>query len=171
MRYALTAILAASGLALLAPPAAAQGPAPAVPTAEYICSLLTKAQVEKEIGRKLFSQPTGMQLGGGAACDFDGGEAGVMLFTGPKADANWEAMVKRFGQEGLKRTPVPGLGAPAYVIYPPPKNKYQETVAMVVVKSGQNTLVVLSAVNDGEPAQKALAPTVALAKLVLPKLP
>lgn len=170
MRYALTAALTASGLALFAPSAGAQGSAPAAPTVEYMCALLTKAQVEREIGRKLFGDAEGMLLGGGAVCDFDGGEAQVMLFTGPKSEANWEGFIKRFGHENAKRTPVPGLGAPAYVIYPPPKNQYQPTVAMVVVKTGQNTLVVSSAVKKGDPADKALGPTVALTKLVLAKL-
>ena len=140
------------------------------PTNEFMCGLLTKAQVERELGRKLYNAPEGMQLGGGALCDFDGGEAQVILFTGPQADANWEGMLKRFGHEKAKRTAVPGLGAPAYVIYPPPKNQYQETVAMVVVKTGKGTLIVSSSVDKGEPAEKALAPTVALVNLVLPKL-
>jgi hypothetical protein len=163
MRYMLLAVFLPSI-------AGAQGAAPAGPTPEFMCGLLTKAQVEKEIGRKLFGEVSGMKLGGGAVCDFDGGEAQVMLFPGPNGEANWEAMVKRFGQENLKRTPAPDLGAPAYVIYPPPKNKYQETVAMVAVKTAQGTLVVSSSVKEGEPAEKALGPTVALAKLVLPKL-
>jgi hypothetical protein len=36
-----------------------------------------------------------------------------MLFHGPKGEANWEAMLKGFGHANAKRTPVPGLGAPA----------------------------------------------------------
>lgn len=163
MRYILLAVLIPSI-------AGAQGATPTGPTPEFMCGLLTKAQVEKEIGRKLFGETNGMRLGGGAVCDFDGGEAQVMLFTGPKSEASWEAMIKRFGYENAKRTPVPDLGAPAYVIYPPPKNKYQPTVAMVVVATGQGTLVVSSSVKEAQPAEKALAPTVALAKLVLPKL-
>ena len=170
MRSRLTAALGAFALAWIAPSASAQGAAPAGPTPEYMCGLLTKAQVEKEIGRKLYNDPEGMRLGGGAVCDFDGGEAQVMLFTGPGADANWEGMLKRFGHAGIKRTPVPGLGGPAYVIYPPPRNQYQETVAMVVVKVAQGTLIVSSSVNKGEPAEKALAPTIALTRLVLPRL-
>lgn len=150
--------------------ARAQGASPS-PTNEFMCGLLTKAQVEKEIGRKLFGDPEGMQLGGGALCDFDGGEAQVMLFTGPKADANWQGMLQRFGHDKTTRTPVPGLGPTAYVIYPPPKNQYQETVAMIVVKVPRGTLVVSSSVKKGEPAEKALGPTTALVKLVLPKLP
>jgi hypothetical protein len=112
-----------------------------------------------------------MLLGGGALCNWGGGEAQVILFTGPKSEANWESMIARFGHGNAKRTPVPGLGAPAYVIYPPPKNEYQETVAMVVVKTGSGTLIVSSAVQKkGDPAEKALEPTVALTKLVMAKL-
>jgi len=170
VRHRLTAAIAVSWLAFPAPPAIAQGAAPAGPTPEYMCGLLTKAQVEKEIGRKLFGEQEGMRIGGGAVCDFDGGEAQVMLFTGANSQANWEGMLKRFGHENTTRTPVPGLGAPAYVIYPPPKNQYQETVAMVVVTIGQGTLIVSSSVNKGEPPENALAPTIALTRLVLPKL-
>ena len=170
MGYRFTAAVATSALAFVAASASAQGAAATGPTPEYMCGLLTKTQVEKEIGRKLYSDPEGMRLGGGALCDFDGGEAQVILFTGPSSEANWQAMLKRFGHEGIKRTPVPGLGAPAYVIYPPTKNQYQEVAAMVVVKVAQGTLIVSSSVNKGEPAEKALAPTIALVKLVLPKL-
>jgi hypothetical protein len=171
MRYGVTAVLTASGLALLAPSATAQGAAPAGPTPEYVCGLLTKAQVEKVLGRKIFEQGEGMRLKGGAVCDFDGDEAQVMYFTAPNADANWEGLLKSFGQDKNKRTPLPGLGAPAYVIYPPTRNEYQAVVAMVVVKAGQNTLVVSSSVKKkGDPAETALAPTIELVKLVLPKL-
>ena len=168
MRYSGTTALAAAVLALPASAASAQGTAS--PTVAYMCGLLTKAQVEKVINRKLYSEGEGVLLASGAVCDWGAGEAQVMLFTGPKADANWEAMLERFGHKGIKRTPVPGLGAPAYVVYPPPKNEYQETVAMVVLKTAPGTLVVSSAVNKGEPAQKALGPTIELVKLVLPKL-
>lgn len=119
--------------------------------------------------RALYSDADGMRTRGGAVCDFDGGEAQVMLFSGPDSEKHWEAMLKNFGHEKAPRTAVPGLGAPAYVIYPPPKNQYQDVVAMVVVRTGPHTLVVSSAVVKGKPAETAL-PTVALVKLVLPKL-
>ena len=170
MRYGITGVLAASGLAFLAPSAVAQGAAPAGPTPEYVCGLLTKPEVEKVLGRKIYQPGEGMRLKGGAVCDFDGGEAQVMYFTAPNADANWAGLLKSFGHDKDKRHPVPGLSA-AYVIYPPTKNQYQSVVAMVVVKVGQNTLVVSSSVKkDGDPAETALAPTIELVKLVLPKL-
>ena len=168
MKYRYMGVAALLGV--LPSTARAQAAVPAGPTKEYVCELLTKAEVEKEIGRKVYSDPEGMLLAGGAVCDFDGGEAQVMLFTGPKAEASWEGMLKRFGHENAKRTAVPGLGAPAYVIYPPPRNQYQETVAMIVVQSGKGLVVVSSAVKKGEPAEKALGPTTALVKLVLPRL-
>ena len=161
MRYSLLALLVPSLVG-------AQGAA--APTIEYVCGLVTKAQVEKEIGRKLYDEGEGMVLASGALCNWGGGEAQILLFTGPKSEANWESMIKQFGHGNAKRTPVPGLGGPAYVIYPPPKNEYQETVAMVVVKVAQGTLIVSTSVKKGDPAEKALAPTVSLTKLVLPKL-
>jgi hypothetical protein len=169
MRYPIATALTASALALLGSTASAQGGPPAGPTKEYICSLLTQAQVEKVLGRKIY-ETGGTLIAGGAVCDFDGDEAQVMLFNGAKGEANWDALLKRFGHANAKRTPVPGLGAPAYVIYPPPKNEYQATVAMVVVKTAPGTLVVSSSVKKGEPAEKALEPTVELVKIVLTKL-
>ena len=147
----------------------AQGAKPVTP--QFMCGLVTKAQIEKLIGQKLYDEGEGMDLGGGGAlCNWGGGDAQIMLFTGPKSETNWEGMLKSFKQEKTPRHPVPGLGGPAYVIYPPTKNEYQSVVAMVVVKMGQNTLVVSTAVKKGEPAEKALGPTVELAKLVMPKV-
>ena len=170
MRYILTAAVVASALALTGSPAAAQRAATG-PTKEYVCGLMPKAEVEKTLGRKFYSDAEGMDLGGGATCDLGGGEAQVMLFGKPNDVKSWERVLQRFGHAQAKRTPVPGLGAAAYVIYPPPKNQYQETVAMVVISVPQGTLVVSSAVKKkGDAAETALAPTIALAKLVLPKL-
>lgn len=160
--------LIASALLLGAAPVvfAQGGPSPA-----SVCALLSKTEVEKELGREIFQKGDGMSLGkNGAACDFDGDEAQVMVFTDPGAEASWDGMLKSFKQDKNKRTPVPGLGAAAYVIFPPPRNEYQATVAMVVVRVGKNLVVVSSAAEKGKPAQSALAPTIALTKLVLPRI-
>ena len=160
--------LIASALLLgIAPSAFAQGG----PTPASVCALLSKAEVEKELGRQIFQKGDGMSLGkNGAVCDFDGDEAQVMVFADPGAEASWEGMLKSFGQDKNKRTPVPGLGSSAYVIYPPPRNEYQATVSMLVVRSGKNLVVVSTAAAKGKPAESALAPTIALTKLVLPRL-
>ena len=146
--------------------ASAQGPTP-----KSVCDLLSKAEVEKTLKREIYMKGDGMSLGkNGAVCDFDGDEAQVMVFTDPGAEANWEGMLKSFKQDKNKRTPVPGLGSAAYVIYPPARNEYQATVAMVVTRSGKNLIVVSSAAAKGKPAESALEPTIALTKLVLPRI-
>lgn len=158
------------GTALLlgtAPLASAQG----APTSASVCALLSKPEVEKELGRKIFQKGEGMSLGkNGAVCDFDGDEAQVMVFTDPGADANWEGMLKSFKQDKNKRTPVPGLGSSAYVIYPPPTNEYQATVAMLVIRAGKNLVVLSTAAAKGKPADSALPSAIALAKLVLSRI-
>ena len=150
----------------------AQGAAVVGLTPDAVCALLSKAEAEKAIGRKIYEQGEGkMQLGkNGAVCDFDGDEAQIIVYTDPGAEASWEGMLKSFKQDKNKRTPLPGLGSAAYVIYPPPRNEYQATVAMVVVRSGKYLVVLSSAAAKGKPAESALAPTVAMAKLVLPRI-
>jgi len=160
-RIAIGVLLAVPGMAV------AQGN----PTPASVCALLSQPEVEKELGRKIFQKGDGMSLGkNGAVCDFDGDEAQVMVFADPGADANWEGMLKSFQQDKNKRTTVPGLGSSAYVIYPPPRNEYQATVAMVVVRSGRHLVVVSTAAAKGKPAESALAPTIALTKLVLSRI-
>jgi hypothetical protein len=147
--------------------ASAQG----APTPASVCALLSKPEVEKELGRKIYQKGDGMSLGkNGAACDFDGDEAQVMVFADPGAEANWEGMLKSFQQDKNRRTPVPGLGSSAYVIYPPPRNEYQATVAMLVVRAGKNLVVVSPAAAKGKPAESALPSAIALTKLVLPRI-
>lgn len=156
-------------IGLLVPAAGvAQGAKPVTP--QFICGLVTKAQIEKLIGQKLYDEGEPADMGGAKLCNWDGGEAQIMFFTGPGSEAKWEGMLRSFKQDKTPRHPVPGLGGPAYVIYPPTRNQYQSVVAMVVVKMGQNTLVVSTAVKKGEPAEKALGPTVELTRLVMPKL-
>ena len=141
------------------------------PTPASVCALLSTTEVEKELGRKIFQKGDGMSLGkNGAVCDFDGDEAQVMVFADPGAESTWEGMLKSFKQDQNKRTQVPGLGSSAYVIYPPPRNEYQATVAMLVVRSGKNLVVVSTAAAKGKPAESALAPTIALTKLVLARI-
>lgn len=66
----LTAVVAAAALALLVPSASARAAPQAGPTPEFVCGLVTKTEVEKEIGRELSSDPDAMRMGGAAVCDF-----------------------------------------------------------------------------------------------------
>jgi hypothetical protein len=169
MRYRLTVALATAGLASLAPAVMAQGASKLTPA--NICGLLSKAQVEKETGIKLQTDPEGMPLAfGGATCDYDGNKAQVIFFPGPNAETKWEGMMKEFKQDISKRQPVPGLGSSAYAVLPPPKHQYERLAAMVVVKTGADVVIVSSTVDSKSPHQNALAPTLALAKQALAKL-
>lgn len=168
MRFLTIGSLTAASLVILAPAVRAQG---AKLTPASICGLLTKAQVEKEIGRALQTDPEGMPLAfGGALCEYDGNKAQVIFFPGPNAETKWEGMAKELKQDISKRQPVPGLGVAAYVVLPPPRNPHERLAAIVVLKTGTNVLIVSSTVDSKKPHQDALAPTLALTRLALAKL-
>jgi hypothetical protein len=170
MRYRLTAAVALAPLLTLATAVSAQGAGKLTPAT--ICGLLTKAQVEKETGITLQTEPEGMPLAfGGATCDYDGNKAQVIFFPGPNAEAKWEGMMKEFKQDISKRQPVPGLGSSAYAVLPPPKHQHERLAAMVVVKTGANLVIVSSTVSSKTPHQNALAPSLALARQALAKIP
>ena len=143
--------------------AAAQSPA--------ACSLLAKAEVESLVGRTLFDGGDETTLaGGGSSCTYDGGEAQIVVFGGPSATANFDALLKSFGNDTDTKHPVPAAGAGAYVVYPTPRNKYQDRVALLVVRHGSHTLGVSVAAPDGATAESMLPAAIKLAEAVKGKL-
>ena len=169
MRFRFAAAVAGSSLLLFASAGVAQGAGGAGLTPATVC-LLTRAEVEKEIGRKLSADPDGMPLAfRGAMCEYFNG-TDIIYFSGPKAEANWEGMMKELNFDVSKRTPVPGLGAPAFVVYPPSRIPQQGPLATVVVKKGPHLLAVSHRVALGKPAEAALERTLALVRIALPRL-
>src|SRR3954453_12392167 len=133
------------------------------------CSLLMKSEAEKITGRPLYRDPEAMGLTGGSVCDY--GTAQVILFSGEGSGERLEALLKSFGHDRDERHPVSGVGEGAYVIYPEPRNQYQDTVAFLVTKVGPHTVAVSLAAEEGKPAESVQPAVVALAKAVVAKLP
>jgi hypothetical protein len=69
------------------------------------------------------------------------------------------------------RTPVGGLGDGAFSVLFDPDDPYQDHGAFVVFGSGPPTVAATVYAEDGEPAEAALAPAMAVAEAIAAKLP
>ena len=135
------------------------------------CSLLTKAEVERAAGRRFHDDPEPMGLaGGGSVCAYGTGKAQIILFSGERSGERLDALIKNFGHENAQRHPVPGIGDGAYVIYPRPRNQYEDRVAFIVVRAGRHALGISLAADGSKPAEAAQPDLVELAKAVVAKL-
>ena len=135
------------------------------------CTLLTAAEVEKVAARRLYGDPEPVALGGGAACDYGGGTAQLLVFSGDEGAARLDALVCAFGQQDAPKHAVADLGPGAYVLYPKPENEYQDTIGLLVVPASRRLLAITLAAADGEPAESMVPGLVALARLVLARMP
>ena len=136
------------------------------------CSLMTNAEIEKITGRRLYDAPEATTLvgGTGSACTYGTGAAQIILFQGENSDERWNAFLKAFHRENETKYPVSGVGLPAHALFPKPRNEYEDAVAFLVVKVGQDTLGVSMQVDKSRPADAALPDLVTLAKTVIAKL-
>jgi hypothetical protein len=136
------------------------------------CSLMTNAEIEKITGRRLYSdsEPTSLAGGAGSACTYGAGGAQIVLFSGPKSQELWNNFLKNFGKEKEAKHPVPAAGDGAYIMYPKPRDEYEDTVGVLVVKAGPHTLGISLAAAEGEPAESVQPRLVTLAKAVVAKL-
>jgi hypothetical protein len=138
--------------------------------ATQACSLLTNVEVAKIIGRRLFDDPDETALAGGSACTYGGGEAQIILFSGGNSEERFNSLLKGFGNENEPKQPVSGIGDSAYVMYPKPRNQYQDTIGLLAVRAGQHTLGITVAVEKSQPATSVQPLLNALAAAVLAKL-
>jgi hypothetical protein len=136
------------------------------------CSLLTNAEIERLTGRRLYSEPepTSLADGAGSACTYGTGKAQLVLFSGPKSQELWNDYLKNFGRDKDAKHPVPAAGSGAYVIYPTPRDEYEDTIGLLVVNAGPHTLGVSLAAAKGEPAESVQPTLVTLANAVVTKL-
>jgi hypothetical protein len=136
------------------------------------CSLATNAEIETVTGRRFYSdpEPTSLAGGAGSACTYGTGKAQIVLFSGPKSQELWNDFLKSYGRDKEARHPVPAVGDGAYVIYPRPRDEYEDAIGMLVVKSGAHTLGISLAATKGEPAESVQPKLVALAEAVVAKL-
>lgn len=139
-------ILAAGLLLAGGSPLAAQ-------TAPNACSFLTSAEVARLItrGQKNYGEtPTATAMAGGAAsiCDYPtGGQTGI--WVGPKSEANLEAFLKGWKADKHPRRAVSGVGDRAWIMFPAPRNQYEDRVAYLMARVGDNTVTAVLIAYDG----------------------
>src|SRR5688572_32660626 len=102
------------------------------------CSVITRADVRKATGRDPFVEPEPSGQGGWI-CNVGIGER--KLYSGPTSWDAWESTLKGFKKDKEPQIPATGIGERAYFLYLKPENKYQSSVAFLVAKSGNHTLV------------------------------
>ncbi len=132
------------------------------------CSLITKADIKKATGREPYADPEPAGQGGWI-CNIGIGE--LKLYSGPKSWEQWESTLKRFKKESEPQTPAPGFGERAYFLYPKPDNEYQNSVAFLVVKSGNHTLALSIDAPKDKPAESMRPALESLMKSILARLP
>ncbi len=135
------------------------------------CSLLTRADVQKALGRDPLDNPTEMPIAGGTTCQI--GDAGLIVMSGPDSWQRYENYLKAFKADKDPRTTVSGLGERAYIVYPTPRNSYQKQnpPAILVAQRGPHTLAVSKMADSGKPAESNQPALTSLMKVVLAKLP
>lgn len=135
------------------------------------CALVTRADFERITARTTYTEPEQMALAGGAGslCEFDSGQ--LWLYPGDESGAQWESVVKGFGNQDDPRTPVEGLGDRAYSFSPTPHNAYQDTGIYIVVTQGDTTFAVSVMTVGDEPVESVRPLAMELARFVLAKLP
>jgi hypothetical protein len=134
------------------------------------CALLTDDEIVKISGRRSYSKPEGTKLtNGGSACDYSG--ANVTLFSGPKSDESYEALLKNFKKDQTPRVPVAGIGDRAYFMAPKPRDEYEGRYQMLVVKKGAHTFAIALEAQKNESTESLQPKVMALAKMALARLP
>jgi hypothetical protein len=135
------------------------------------CSLMTKAEMEEFTGHQ-YTDPdqTPVTGGAGSVCTYDGGEAQIVVFSGPKSRELWDNYVKIWGHENDERHPVPEAGDGAYITYPKPRDKYEDTIGLIVVNTGPHTLGISLAAKEGQSAESVRPKLVSLTKTVVAKV-
>lgn len=134
------------------------------------CALLSNAEVVKITGRPSYDEPHGTQLtNGGSACDYD--DANLTLFSGPKSDEHYEALLKNFKKDKAPRTPVSGIGDSAYLMVqtsgPTSEPNHH---AVLVVRQGPHTMAVSLVAQKAQTPQSLQPQLMTMAKTALAKL-
>ena len=150
--------LAAVAIVVVWSASAAQSPSSAAAAAANrsspdACSLLTDAEVEKLVvrGRPTYGikqRGEAVRLADGSACEYPIG-AQVVLFSGPKSQTDFEAFLRNFKKDKERRHPVSGVGDRAYIMFPTPRDEYEDRLAYLVTSVGQHTVAVSMAAKKG----------------------
>lgn len=128
-----------------------------------VCSLLSNAEIQKATGIPLSEEPYEMAT----ACEYDTGTLLIRVFSGAKSQENVARTLEAYGKQNVKRTAVAGLGRGAYVMFPAPRNDYEDALAVVVTPAGSHMLMITLAAPEGRTAQSMQPALVALTKTVM----
>ena len=169
-RALILALLALFG-SLTSPSLGAQPPGKKQ-TDVQVCSLLTNAEVKQLIARGGFvSAKDETPLAGGSSCTYGLGRGQIMVFSGPKAEANFNDLLKGFHKDTVTKHPVSGVGDRAYAIYPKPRDEYETRVGLLATKVRQYVLGISLEPDKGKPSESVEPALIALTKVVIQKLP
>lgn len=131
--------------------------------APHACSLLSDAEVNKLItrGRDTYGEgPQPMSIGGGTVCGYPGG-AQIILFQPPKSQESAERFLQGFKKDKEPRRPLSGVGDRAFIMFPTPRDQYEDRGAFLVSNVGQYTIMVSMVVDrpalDARMLQEACA--------------
>lgn len=117
------------------------------------CALLTSAEAVKHIarGEPTYGQtPDAVMVGGGAGslCEYPfGGQVGI--WRAPNAEESLERFLKVWDAKKATRHPVSGVGDRAWIMFPVPRDRYQDRVAYLVAHVGQQIVTVALFAHDG----------------------
>ena len=150
----------------------AQSPVAKPPSALQVCSLLTNAEIQQLVARGGYaSEKNETPLGVGSSCTYGIGRGQIIVYSGPQAEANFNELLKSFHKDTVTKHAVSGVGEGAYVIYPKPRDEYEVRVGLLATKYRQYMLGISLEPDKGKPSESVQPDLVALAKVVMQKLP
>ena len=142
------------------------------PASMQVCSLLSDAEIKQLVARGgSASEKNETPLAGGSSCTYGIGRGQIMVFSGPRAEANFNDLLVSFHKDKETRHPVAGVGDGAYVIYPKPRDEYEVRVGLLATKVRQYMLGISLEPDRGQPSESVEPALIALTKVVMQKLP
>ena len=151
--FALTGVAALMAWSASAAQSSSARAASATGAARDACSLLTAGEVEKLINRGRPADgeeatATTLRGGAGSVCEYPIG-AQVVWFPGPNSQAEFEDFLRNFKKDKEPRHPVAGVGDRAWIMFPTPRDEYEDKLAYLVTTVGQHTVAVSMAAKKG----------------------
>lgn len=133
------------------------------------CSLLTKEEVKEVTALndpyRLNDEPYGQ----GALCDYYSGLVTLRIFSGKKPEDEVDWVLANYKIQGEKQA-ISGFGSGAYIMFPQPRDQYQDTFALLVGRAGQHMFMITVAASDGESAQSVQPQAEKVAKMVIARM-
>ena len=121
-------------------------------------------------GHEISTRMQGLEPAGQGGWICGVGTAELKVYSGPKSMDSWETTLKNFKADKEPRTPAPGFGEGAYLIFMK-RDKQVGDAGILVAKSGTHTLVLSLDADMGKPAESLRPQLETLMKLVLARVP